>query len=67
LKVLDERRAANRLEVDFEAPASSEHVLPVRLNRQGVRIAGAQLEDGKLRLRIPAGEGYQRTSVTFTW
>jgi glycogen debranching enzyme len=67
LKVLDERRAPNRFEVDFEGRGGSEHLLPLRLNRQGVRAAGAQLEGGKLRLRIPAGEGYQRTSVTFTW
>jgi hypothetical protein len=67
LKVLDERRTANRLEVDFEAPGGSQYLLPIRLNHPGVRAAGAQLEGGKLRLRIPAGEGYQRTSVSFTW
>lgn len=67
LKVLDERRAANRLEVDFEAPGGSVYLLPVRLNRQNVRAAGGQLEGGKLRLRFPVGEGYQRASVTFTW
>lgn len=65
--MLDERRAANRLEVDFEAPGGSEYMIPVRSNRQGVRAAGGQLEGGRLRLRTPAVEGYQQTSVTFTW
>jgi hypothetical protein len=67
LKVLDERRPANRLEVDFEAIGDSEHLLQVRFNRPGVRIAGAQLSGDQLRIHFPPGGGYQRASVSFTW
>lgn len=67
LKVVGERRTANRFELDLEAPGASELELPVRLNRPNVRASGAELAGSKLRLRFPAGKGYQQTSVTFTW
>ena len=31
------------------------------------KVAGATLDGGKLLVRFPAGEGYQRTAVRFTW
>ena len=67
LRVVGERTADNRFEVDFEAPGGSEHDLPVRINRPNVRVTGAELAGGRLHLRLPAGNGYQRSSVTFTW
>lgn len=67
LKVVGENRAADRMVVDFEAPGGAEYELGVRLNRPNVRAGGAELSGSKLRLRFPAGDGYQRTSVTFTW
>jgi glycogen debranching enzyme len=67
LKVVGERREANRFEVDFEAQAGAEYDLPLRLNVKNVHATGAEISGSKLRLRIPAGSGYQRASVTFTW
>jgi glycogen debranching enzyme len=67
LKVVGERREANRYELEFEAPGGSEHGLPVRFNRPGVRVSGAELTGPNLRVRFPAGDGYQRASVAFTW
>jgi hypothetical protein len=67
LKVVGERRAANRFEVDFEAPASSEYDLPVRINQPNMQSKGAELAGSKVRLRFPAGQGYQRVSVIFSW
>jgi len=67
LKVIDERREANRYELVFEAPGGAALELPVQLNRQGVRSSGAELAGSTLRLRFPAGDGYRRTKVVFTW
>lgn len=67
LKVIGERRADNYFEADFEAPGGTEYDLPVRLNRPNVRASGAELSGSRLHLRVPAGDGYQRTSVRFTW
>ena len=67
LKVVGERRTANRFEVDFEAPASSEYDLPVRINQPNMQSKGAELAGSKVRLRFPAGQGYQRVSVIFSW
>jgi len=67
LKVVDERRSANRYEVDFEAPGGAAYDLPLRMNRPNVRFQGAEVADSKVRLRFPAGTGYQRTSVIFSW
>ncbi len=67
LKVVGERRATNRFEVDFEAPASSEYDLPLRLSAKNVHTTGAEASGSTLRLRFPAGNGFERASVTFTW
>jgi glycogen debranching enzyme len=67
LKVVGERRADKYFEADFEAPGGTEYDFPVRLNRPNVRASGAELSGSRLHLRVPAGIGYQRTSVRFTW
>jgi hypothetical protein len=67
LKVVGERRADKYFETDFEAPGGTEYDLPVRLNRPNVRASGAELSGSRLHLRVPAGIGYQRTSVRFSW
>ena len=67
LKVTGERRTDNYFEADFEAPSGTEYDLPVRLNRPNVHASGAELSGSRLHLRIPAGSGYQRTTVRFTW
>jgi glycogen debranching enzyme len=67
LKVVGERRTANRFEVDFEAPGGAEYDLPVRINQPNMQSKGAELAGSKVRLRFPAGPGYQRVSVIFSW
>jgi glycogen debranching enzyme len=67
LKAVGERRDAHRYELELEAPGGSEVRLAVRLNRNGVRVSGAELAGTTMRVRFPAGDGYQRTSVVFTW
>ena len=67
LKVVGERRTANRFELDFEAPGGAEYDLPVRINQPNMQSKGAELAGSKLRLRFPAGPGYQRVLVIFSW
>jgi hypothetical protein len=67
LKVIGERGTDKYFEADFEAPGGVEYDLPVRLNRPNVQASGAGLTGSVLHLRMPAGDGYQRTSVRFTW
>jgi glycogen debranching enzyme len=67
IKVVGEHRFNHRFELDFEAPGGSAFELPVRLNVTNARSSGAELSGSKLQLRFPAGDGYQRVSVTFTW
>ena len=67
LKVIDERGAENRFDVEFEAPGGKTYDLPVRLNRSNVRASGAELAGSRLHLKFPAGSGYQKLSVHFTW
>jgi hypothetical protein len=67
LKVVGERREAHRYTVDFEALAGSEYDLPLRLNGRNVHTTGAEVSGSTLRLRIPAGIGFERAPVTFTW
>jgi HSP20 family molecular chaperone IbpA len=67
LKAVSERRDAHRYELELEAPGGSEVRLGVRINRNGVRVSGAELAGATMRVRFPAGDGYQRTSVVFTW
>ena len=67
LKAVGEQRDANRYALELEAPGGSEVGLPVRFNRTGVRVTGAEVAGSSLRVRFPAGDGYQRVSVVFTW
>jgi hypothetical protein len=67
LKVLDEKRAANRYEVVLAAPGGSEYDLPVRINQPNMQSKGAELAGSKVRVRFPAGQGYQQATVIFSW
>jgi len=67
LKVIGEHLEANRYALELEAPGGSEYQLPLRFNRPGVRTSGAEVAGSSLRVRFPAGEGYMRASVAFTW
>ena len=67
LKVVGEKQSANQYELDLEAPGPAEYNLPVRLNRENVKAQGGDLLDLKLHVRFPAGDGYQRATVIFSW
>jgi len=67
LKAISERRSSGEYEIDFAAPADSVYELPVRLNRANVKVRGAELAGGTLRIHFPSGSGFQRLPVTFTW
>ena len=67
LKVVGEQRTANRYEVVFEAPGGAEYDLPVRINQPNMQSKGAELAGSKVRIRFPAGEGYQQATVIFSW
>jgi glycogen debranching enzyme len=67
VKAVSERELAGRYEVEFEAPGGSEVEMPVRVNRAGVRASGGDWNGSRLRVRFPAGDGYQRVAVSFTW
>ena len=67
LKVVSERRASNRYEVVLEALGGTEYELPVRINQPNMQSKGAELAGSKVRVRFPAGEGYQQATVIFSW
>ena len=67
LKVIGERRAANRYEVVLEAPGGTEYDLPVRINQPNMQSKGAELAGSKVRIRFPVGQGYQQATVIFSW
>jgi hypothetical protein len=52
---------------EIEGLGGSVAALEVRFVRPPAQVAGAALEGGKLLVRFPEGDGYQRTSVRFTW
>jgi len=67
LKVIGEHRTTGRYELDLASPGDSEYQLPVRLNRTNVRVSGADLTGGGLRVHFPPGAGYHTVHVAFTW
>ena len=67
LKALDEEADAHGASFTFEALAGSSYDLPVRLNRAHVTVEGAEMRNGNLHLQFPAGSGYEKKIVRFTW
>jgi hypothetical protein len=68
LKVISERASDRRFDVVLEAQAGSTLDLAIRLNRPNVRIEGGELLGGsKVRIQMPAGSGYQRHNLAFSW
>ncbi len=67
LKVLDEQYGGNRLVITVEAPAGSTQELPLRINRPGLRVSGAETDGRMLRIRFRPGSGYQREVVALSW
>ncbi|MGA2195605.1 MAG: glycogen debranching protein [Bryobacteraceae bacterium] len=52
---------------EIEGLAGSAVALNVRFVGPPVQVSGASLEGGELIVRFPAGEGYQRATVRFTF
>jgi hypothetical protein len=52
---------------EIEGLGGATVALNVRFARPPVQVSGAALEDGLLVVRFPAGEGYQRAVVRFTF
>jgi hypothetical protein len=67
LEVISQHMSSNRLDLELAALAGTSYDLPLRLNRLGVRATGAELDGSVLHARFPAGNGYQRLSVSFSW
>ncbi|HXN45705.1 MAG TPA: hypothetical protein VN893_03635, partial [Bryobacteraceae bacterium] len=67
LKVTAESYAPDRAVFELEAEAGSTVELPLRMNRNGVRVSGGAVAGEKLVVRFPAGAGRQNVTVTFTW
>jgi hypothetical protein len=63
LKVLAEKEGAFTL----AAQGGSVYELPVRINRPGAKLEGAERTGDKISVRFPKGEGYQTQTVKFTW
>ncbi len=67
LKVLDEQYAAHSLVLTVEAPGGTTHELPLRVNRSGLRLSGADTDGRTLRIRFRSGAGRQREVIRLTW
>lgn len=67
LKVIEESLSEHKAVYRFAAAGGARYDLPVRLNRPGVSAQGAELNGGRMSLQFPNGEGYQSTTVTFSW
>jgi hypothetical protein len=52
---------------DIEGVDGSVADVDVRFLRMPARVTGASSEGGKLVVRLPAGEGYRRVNVSFSW
>jgi hypothetical protein len=52
---------------DIEGLGGSASEVDVRFFQEPLQISGATLNNGKLMVHFPAGEGYQRTKIRFTW
>ncbi|HEY7211696.1 MAG TPA: glycogen debranching protein [Bryobacteraceae bacterium] len=65
LKVLDQSYTAHEARFLFAAQGGSTYDLQTRLNRSEVTVDGAQMANGSIRLRFPAGNGYRTQMVTF--
>jgi glycogen debranching enzyme len=67
LKALSQNWSEHGALFSFEAQAGAAFDLPLRLNRTGIEVEGAQAGGGKLHLEFPRGLGYVKKTVTFKW
>jgi glycogen debranching enzyme len=69
LKVLNESYQDRTMRLEIEALGGSEWAIPVRLNNTSlkVRVDGAELANGELRVRLPSGTRYVSHTITIAW
>jgi hypothetical protein len=73
LHILDEQRGEHSLTLTVEAPADSTHTLKIRRNvasgagMASLHVDGGDLQGDLLKLRTPAGKGYQTMKITLGW
>jgi hypothetical protein len=65
LKVIAQEASADRVVVTLEAPGDAAFKVPVRFNRPGIKVSGAELTADRLLVRFPHGAGFQRRQITF--
>jgi hypothetical protein len=63
LKVLAEQDGTFTL----AAQGGSTYEIPVRVNRPGAKLEGAEQSGDRIRIRFPNVDGYQTQTVKFTW
>lgn len=70
LRIVHEEYGMRTLSLTLQAPAGSEQVIPLKINRPGLtRLAanGTVLQQTDLHVTFPAGSGFQQQVVTITW
>jgi glycogen debranching enzyme len=67
LKVLDENLSEHQAVYQFAAMPGTKYDLPLRFNRSGVSVRGAEMSEQELHLTFPEGAGYQTVKVSFGW
>ncbi len=70
LRVVNQEYGTRTLTLTLEAPAGSEQVLRLQVNRAGLSkllAANAMLQERELHVSFPAGAGFQRQAVTVRW
>jgi hypothetical protein len=67
LKTLDQHWTEHNATFTFEAQANARYDLPIRLNRPGIKVEGAQIKGNALILQFPTGQGYVKKMITFEW
>ncbi|MGI8992634.1 MAG: amylo-alpha-1,6-glucosidase [Bryobacteraceae bacterium] len=66
-KVLSQIEQERSAIFELEGQGGESLEVPLRLNRENVKVSGGAIVSGKLRLEFPAGEGYRIRKTTFTW
>jgi hypothetical protein len=67
LKVLSLVEKPSGATLRLEAQGGATEELPVRFNRPGVTVRGAEVDGTRLRVKFPPGENYQSALVEFSW
>lgn len=70
VKVLEESYAGSQLTLNLQGISGTQSELPIRLNNialNTVHVEGARIENDKLVVTFPAGQGYRSQPVAIRW